>query len=417
MESDFRPAGRSAKSLQANDQTEPAKTPTPVENNFKTPDQAAAADDVAAFAVSSIKKNTGYKDKKGWRDKLRWEVIREKKWLASAAIVLVCGSIVAFTLNHVGKKPVASAGPVVVGKVAKNTATVPSALSGLPVDPAVNQRPVTGAMIENSLDARPQSGLSQAGVVFEAIAEGGITRFLALFQDQAPDNLGPIRSARPYYVQWAMGFDAAYAHVGGSPEALNDIKAWGAKDLDQFANGGAYHRISQRAAPHNVYTSLTALNQLEAAKGYGAAKFEGFTRKKAAPSKQPAARKIDVSVSGPLYNSHYDYNPATNSYERSEAGAAHIDSNTNKPLSPTVVITLVMPYGLAADDHHSQYGTIGSGQGYVFQDGTVTAITWTKADIKSQFKFTDAAGKTVRLNPGQTWITAIANPGQVTSSP
>src|SRR5262249_15833287 len=159
------------------------------------------------------------------------------------------------------KPVVAAAKPkkVIAQKVTAPAVTL-STLSGLPVDPAVNQRPVTGVMIENSVQARPQSGLNQAGVVFEAIAEGGITRFLALYQDTTPDNVGPIRSARPYYEQWALGFDAGYAHVGGSPEALNDIKAWGVRDLDQFYNSGSYHRISSREAPHNVYTGITTLN-------------------------------------------------------------------------------------------------------------------------------------------------------------
>ena len=101
-------------------------------------------------------------------------------------------------------------------------------------------------MVENSLAARPQSGLSQAGVVFEALAEGGVTRFMALYQDTTPTNVGPIRSARPYFIEWAMGFDAAYAHVGGSPVALSDIKAWNVQDLNQFYYGGYYHRISSR---------------------------------------------------------------------------------------------------------------------------------------------------------------------------
>jgi len=118
--------------------------------------------------------------------------------------------------------------------VAKPT-TEASKLTGVQVDPAVNQRPTTAVMIENSTAARPQSGLDQAGVVFEAIAEGGITRFEAIYQDSQPAYLGPVRSVRPYYIQWALGFDAAIAHVGGSPEALSDIKTWNAKDLDQFA--------------------------------------------------------------------------------------------------------------------------------------------------------------------------------------
>jgi hypothetical protein len=294
----------------------------------------------------------------------------------------------------------------------------PSRLTGELVPPIVNQGPITGVMIENSLDARPQSGLSQAGVVFEAIAEGGITRFLALFDDAGPSNVGPIRSARPYYEQWALGFDAGYAHVGGSPEALQDIKDWNVRDLDQFFNSGSYHRVSSRAAPHNVYTSITALNQLEFSKGYNHSNFTGFLRKpKEQPSSKPTARSIDFSISGPTYSVHYSYNGGTNSYDRSEGGAPHMDANNNRQISPKVVIAMVMPYSLEPDGYHSSYNTIGSGPAYIYQDATFTIGTWTKKSATSQFSFADAQGRAIGLNPGQTWLTAVSDSGKISSSP
>jgi hypothetical protein len=277
-------------------------------------------------------------------------------------------------------------------------------------------------MIENSTDARPQSGLGQASVVFESVAEGGVTRFLALFQDTSPDNVGPIRSARPYYIQWALGFNAGYAHVGGSPDGLADIKAWGVRDLDQFANSGAYHRVTTRPAPHNVYTSIAALNQLETAKGYITSTFTGFTRKpKEAPSKQPTAKTIDLTLSGPVYNAHYDYNPATNSYNRSEGGAPHIDANTNTQISPKVVVAMVIPESNGALDssgaYYSNYAVIGSGPVYIFQNGTVITGQWTKSDNPSQITFTDSANAPIKLNPGQTWLTAISSTAKIGYAP
>jgi hypothetical protein len=126
-------------------------------------------------------------------------------------------------------------------------------------------------------------------------------------------------------------------------------------------------------------------------------------------------------MSGPTYNVHYDYDAATNSYNRSVGGAPHIDSNTNKQISPTVVIALVMPYSLGALDssgaYYSNYGTIGSGPVYVFQDGQVITGTWAKTSNTAQFTFKDASGKTILLNPGQTWLTAMAGPGKVSYSP
>ncbi len=426
MDSDFKPAKRPGKSLQATFNSLPAKTPTPDTSTFKTPEEVAATDNIAESAQPRDNKAHAKpwfakagKSAGGWltKLKLKWPFGR-REWLVSAVLTLISGCIVAFLLTHIGPRPVVSATVTPTHKkVPAKPKTEASALSGLQVDPGVNLRPVTGIMIENSPDSRPQSGLSQASVVFEAIAEGGITRFLALFQDTSPDDIGPIRSARPYYIQWALGFDAGYAHVGGSPEALADIKNWGVRDLDQYANGGSYHRISGRAAPHNVYTSLSTLNQLETAKGYTSSTFTGFTRKTAAPSKQPIAKNINLSFSGPQYNVQYAYNATTNSYLRSEGGAAHIDANGNKQISPSVVVALVMPYGLAADDHHSQYGTIGNGQAYIFQDGTAITGKWSKTSEKSQFTFTDAAGNPLALNPGQTWLSAVASTGKVSYTP
>ncbi len=419
MDGDFKPANRPAKSLQPALDERSAKTQTP-DKTFKTPEEVAAIDDVVGpAALVDTKLDTDPKEPKSPKFNLHWPFQR-REWIISALVIVVCGAIAGFALTHFDKKPAASA--VTVKKSAKKAppkpTTVASNLSGLQVAPEVNQRPVTGVMIENSLDARPQSGLSDASVVFEAIAEGGITRFLALYQDTQPGDIGPIRSARPYYVKWALGFDAGYAHVGGSPQALADIKALGVRDLDQFANGGSYHRITSRAAPHNVYTGISNLNALEAAKGYTTSTYTGFARsKKAQPAKVPTAKTIDLNLSGALYNAHYDYVAATNSYNRSEGGAPHMDANGNKQISPTVVVAMVVPFAIASDGHHSEYQTIGSGQAYVFQDGNVSIGTWAKTNEKAQITFTDAAGKPIFLNPGQTWLTAVNAAPKVTYAP
>jgi len=397
--------------------SENKQTNTP-EPSFETPEQVAAHD-TSEPVTPKAKAPVTEPQKTGWKQWFSWSWPPNKQQIIFASVVLamlvfaVAGLLV---LRHGSKTPVAT---TVVHHAAKKIVpptptTVPSTLSGLPVDPSVNARTVTGVMIENSTDARPQSGLSQASVVFEAIAEGGITRFLALYQDQLPDNVGPIRSARPYYLQWLQGFDAPIAHVGGSPEALADIKSWNIKDLDQFYNGGSYHRITSRAAPHNVYTSLATLNQLEQSKGFTTSNFTGFARKADAPAKAPTTTSIDLAISSYYYNVHYDYNAATNSYNRSEGGAAHIDANTNAQISPKVVIAMVIPYNLEADDKHSQYGIVGNGQAYIFQDGGVTVGSWSKTAPTAQITFSDSSGKPVKLNAGQTWLSAVATSSKVT---
>lgn len=285
-------------------------------------------------------------------------------------------------------------------------------LTGLPIpDASINERPVTAVMIENSPDARPQAGLSQAGIVYEAVAEGGITRFLTLFQDTTPDYIGPVRSVRPYYVSWLMGYDAAVAHVGGSADALAMIRNLGVKDLDQFANTGPYRRVSNRVAPHNMYSDVGKLRDLQVQKGFTSSKYTPFERKEETKNTAPTVTSIDLNISSALYNPHYDYDAASNSYKRSLAGKPHNDERTGQ-LSPKVVVVLTVPQG--RNGIYSTYATVGSGEAHIFQDGTVTKATWNKASDGASLALIDAAGAPIKLNPGQTWITAIGTSARIT---
>ncbi|MEO8862964.1 MAG: DUF3048 domain-containing protein, partial [Candidatus Saccharimonadales bacterium] len=277
--------------------------------------------------------------------------------------------------------------------------------------------PVTAVMIENSPDARPQSGLKDAGVVFEAVAEGGITRFLTLFQEAQPDYIGPVRSVRPYYLSWLEAFDAPVAHAGGSPVALAKLRADGVMDLDQFANGGSYHRVSNRYAPHNLYTSMAELLALSKSKGKTSSTFTGFARKAEKPLATPTASAIDFSISGPLYNPHYDYDAATNSYRRSLAGKPHVDERSGVQITPKVVIAIVVGQSIDPDRVHTAYATLGSGKAYIFQDGGVTEGTWSKASDKEQIVFGNANGSPLALNPGNTWISVVGSASYVSYKP
>ncbi|MAU33976.1 hypothetical protein CL689_05800 [Candidatus Saccharibacteria bacterium] len=272
---------------------------------------------------------------------------------------------------------------------------------------AATTQAATAIMIENSPDARPQSGLKNSGVVFEAIAEGGITRFLVLYQQEKPDLIGPVRSLRMYYVDWLAPFNASVAHVGGSAAALSEIRNGSYRDIDQFFNPATYWRATDRYAPHNVYTNFELLDQLNDAKGYTTSEFIGFTRKDSEANETPSATSIDVTMSSYLYNSHYDYNAETNLYDRSQGGGPHTDREAGQ-ISPRVVIVMKVPMQLVMEDGwREQINTIGSGQAYIFQDGTVQEVTWNKASRTEQLTFTDAEGKDVALARGQTWISAV----------
>ncbi|HET8670785.1 MAG TPA: DUF3048 domain-containing protein [Candidatus Saccharimonadales bacterium] len=390
--------------------------PDPSQSIFQTPEAIAAQEEQEAHPSSSgpIIGHHGA-PKRSLKERLK--AITKKQWIIIgivAAMLLVGGGFALY--NFVLKD---DPKPVIIKKKEEKKAppvptTVPSTLTGLPVDPSINERSVTAVMIENSLDARPQSGLNEAGVVFEAIAEGGITRFLTLFQDTEPDYIGPVRSVRPYYVQWALGFDAPVAHVGGSADALALVRA--NKDLDQFFNPGPYWRVSTRVAPHNMYSSIPKLRQRSIEKGWSKSNYTGLARKpKEAPSPATTARTIDFNVSSARYNVHYDYDPATNNYLRSEGGAPHTDERTGAQINPKVVVALIVPQG--RNGIYTTYNTLGNGAAFIFQDGIVTQGTWSKSSNASQFTFKDTSGAELKLNPGRTWFTVLGGADRVAYQP
>ncbi|HET7827843.1 MAG TPA: DUF3048 domain-containing protein [Candidatus Saccharimonadales bacterium] len=332
------------------------------------------------------------------------------------------GAIIWFSYIQPGSNPTLS----IIHHPKKKPTTVASPLTGVQVSPTDAARPVTAIMIENSQDARPQSGLQDAGVVYEAIAEAGITRFMALYQEGQPQYIGPVRSLRPYYIDFAAPFQASIVHVGGSPDALSVVTSGNFRNLDQFYNGSYFTRVNSRYAPHNVYTSFAKLDALNQAKGYTKSSFTSWLRKSAKKLKVPTAKTIHLAISSPDFYADYSYDAASNSYLRSEGGQPHTElvnagDTTGPQLHPKVVIALVMSLSNGALDssgaYYSEYQDTGSGPMYVFQDGGVSQGTWSKSDTTSQFSFTDSSGAPIKLDAGQTWITIVGDPSQVTYSP
>jgi hypothetical protein len=285
-----------------------------------------------------------------------------------------------------------------------------SPLTGnLVADEATTKQAVTAVMIENSPDARPQSGLKNSGVVFEAIAEGGITRFLVLYQQEKPQLIGPVRSIRLYDVEWVAAFNASIAHVGGSAGGLAEVRNGSYRDIDQFFNAGSYWRSTDHYAPHNVYTSFAKLDALNATKGYVTSTFTGFSRIDGKANDAPTATQIDIKISSALYNTTYTYDKATNTYLRFQAGAPHLDREQGQ-IAPSVVVAMKVDESTVMQDGHREaITTIGSGGATIFQNGTAQDVTWHKTDKASQVTFTDTTGKDVPLVRGQTWVVAVPN--------
>lgn len=349
------------------------------------------------------------------RQTLRQKIILLKNihpnrfWAIAGLVIILLGAGIAWAVVATQPSPKLDRTPI---KVSKKTPppVYYSPLTGMKVaDKATTEQAVTAIMIENSPDARPQSGIKQAGIVYEAIAEGGITRFLAVYQESKPQLIGPVRSVRMYYVDWAAPYNASIAHIGGSAAALAEVRNGNYRDIDQFFNAGSYWRASDRAAPHNVYTSFEKLDALNQSKGYTTSSFNGFTRQNGKPATTSNATSVDIDISSTWYNTHYDYDVSSNTYLRSAGGEASNDREEGR-IGPAVVIAMRVDMSkIFEDGWRENITTTGTGSAVVFQNGVATEVTWRKNSRTEPLQFENAAGKPIALNRGQTWIAAVPN--------
>lgn len=276
----------------------------------------------------------------------------------------------------------------------------------------------TCIMVENSTDARPQSGLTTAGIVYEAIAEGGITRFMAVYQDELPNWVGPIRSARLTFVQLARPYNCGYVHVGGAANAVSTLNTNGYRNLDGGYYEGQYvFRVPDRYAPHNVYTDASHLSEWSSNKGWRESKFTGLSRVKPDTSTEPEKRNatvITVVMSGDdSYNATWKYDSNTNKYARSHIyGGAHNEVSKNgrqSQIATDIVIAMKVSTAARPGTPYYDHITTGAGEAYIFQNGTVQKATWRRANVESELGFYDDSNNAIELNRGHTWISLYSN--------
>jgi len=314
-----------------------------------------------------------------------------------------------------------------------------------------NRRPLT-VMIENHQDSRPQSGLNKADVIYEVVAEGGITRFMAVFYcgaavgDLEKYDIGPVRSARTYFLDWASEYGdyPLYAHVGGAgqcddPTVHEDAKAlcqigqYGWKDqgsrcdLDQFALPYSvcrreYERIGKNVATeHTMYCDTYALwqeakdrgltNETKRTGDEWDEEFRSWLFKEDAKSDQ-RGEVNDISFSFWKNSNNYDvnwqYDKEENIYRRFNGGKEHIDFRTQEQLTAKTIAILFMAERSSVDEHkHLLYETIGDGQALIFQDGQVEKASWEKASRTSRTRFFNVSDEEISFNRGQIWMEIV----------
>jgi len=305
----------------------------------------------------------------------------------------------------------------------------------------IKRRPLA-VMIENHEESRPQSGLSRADIVYETVAEGGITRFMGIFYCGAAAEslaLSPVRSARIYFLPWVLEYDGLYNHVGGAgncddptvddrAKALCRIGQWKVKDMDQFGISFPtcyrnYDRLGHPVATeHTMVCATDKLYQLAEKrewtnvdnlgvswdKKFQSWKFKDDAKEGDRGSGQAVSYAAWESMAA-AYGVRWEYDKATNSYKRLTGGVAHKDLETDEQLSPKVVVLMFAKYTPSLDEHaHVYFENIGVGDAMVFQDGKATKARWSKSDKSARTKFLDTKGKEIELNKGQIWIDMLA---------
>jgi len=297
-------------------------------------------------------------------------------------------------------------------------------LTGRLVAPEIAAQHPIAVMIDDHRDARPQAGLSEAAVVWHAPAEGGIPRYMAIFQDTLPTSVGPVRSARQYYIAWAAEWQAMYVHSGGSPQSLVTLRNEGQGQLvwnaDEFRWGGRYlWRSRDRFSPHNVYSDGGNLRELAARIGAvdGLLEPAWTFRADALLSERPVGGSISVAYRANAIR--YDYDRASNTYLRTVGGEpdGQLDAGTGARVAPKNVVVVLMNFDPLNDGTTKQRleaDVIGSGQAYISTNGRTIVGTWRKDSTTGPTRFFGPDGTPATLTIGQTFVQVMELGSSVT---
>lgn len=303
----------------------------------------------------------------------------------------------------------------------KQPAAFTAPLTGMPLEEASSRRPLA-VMINNAPAARPQSGLSKADIVYEVLAEGGITRLIGIFQSQTDiEKIGPIRSIRPYLIDIGESYGGVLVHAGGSPEAYSIIKKQGKQDLDEIGSAGAYFwRDKDRKAPHNLYSSDEKLREgADKHKFSEEIKIPQYTFVKEEPAEEGAndqaadvlsgepAAKVDITFLLQNYVVGYTYDQETKLYQRSMNGEPHIDLNDKSVLTAANVIVLGANHKVLDNVGRISVDINSGGEAMLFQQGKVMKGQWVRSagDVIRFVK----DGKEVPLFAGTTYFNIVPN--------
>lgn len=348
--------------------------------------------------------NEKIKKTKDWVLKINAHWQKYWLWYTLGAVVL-CFLLAAYAFR-VAWVPEGTDKPVV------GNLTFRHPLTGEKIATEVTRPQVFGVMVENSADAWPLAGVEDAFLVIEAPVEANIPRLEAFYyDDQATvDKIGPVRSARPYYLDWAQEFDALYAHCGGSPAALDLINENNIFDLNEFWSGKYFWRSPSRYAPHNVYTSSellgSALTTTSTTRQTPELNYGLWNFKDDSPAENPSDSDLIIG-GGFAYTTEWRYEAATNKYTRWQSGQ-EVKAEDGDSIFANNVAVVYTSISVIDSIGRREIETVGEGDALVLQDGRKITAVWKKESVDDRLRFYAEDGKEIVWNAGVTWIEVVS---------
>ena len=336
-----------------------------------------------------------------------------------AVIVLVVVLVVVNGKKQKTEKPKTETKTEVVEETETTDTGAKSLLTGESISEEIaNNRPIA-VMIENTVDAMPQYGLNSAGVIYECPVEGGLTRLMAIFDNYYDlEQIGNVRSCRPYYVYFAKEFDAIYVHVGQSVHGQALLDTGIVDDLNALKGAAAnitFFRTSEKKAPHNCYVSADSVVKGIEAEGYRTTYEDGYTghyqfASEDAPNMLEDGE--DCAVVCPYFfnnEPYFIYNEETQTYDRYQFNKAQTDIVDGEQISVKNILfqTSASATSLYEETQYLNIPLVGSGAGKYFTNGKMIDVTWQKDSDTDITHYYDAAGNEIQLNVGKTWVCLI----------
>lgn len=275
-----------------------------------------------------------------------------------------------------------------------------------------NIRPIA-FMIDNNIGDAKHAGLQDSYLNYEIIVEGGLTRIMALYRDKDVSLIGPIRSARHYFLDYVIENDAIYSHFGWSPQAEKDMKALGVKNINGITDSEPYRRDEKAISPHNVFTNISYMNSYISKKEYNMKstnwKLLNISLQEinlGTESSSNTVNKITMSYSEKETRT-YVYDQANMYYLRSQNGIPHQDRKTNEQLHYKNIIIMKVKNRTIDSEGRQTLENIGTGEGYYITNGYCKKINWSKQTRIAKTNYTYEDGRTLIINDGNTFIQIV----------